>query len=98
MEVLRTATHTSHIRSLDSINELIASIARKLSSIPGTLVLVSWYKMFGVITVARLWMSILLPDSSSTWENEAAQVKNEKRISKQSLWDFGSRQHVRWRI
>ncbi len=55
---------TSHIWSLQSINEWTASMARKLSSIP--IFLLFEKRMFGVITVARLWVSILLPVSSST--------------------------------
>jgi hypothetical protein len=58
-------------------------MARKLlSSMPAFSVLS--LRMFGVMTVARLWVSILLPVSSSTWENEEAQTRKEKRISKES--------------
>ena len=55
---------TSHILSLHSIKLCTASMARKLSS-TGTLSF-SPCNTFGVMTVARLWMSILLPLSSST--------------------------------
>ena len=36
------------------------------------------------MTVARLWVSILLPVSSSTCENDDAQNRKEKRISRES--------------
>ena len=57
-------------------------MARKLSSMPTSLV--SELRMFGVITVARLCVSILLPVSSSTCEKEEAQLRNENRISVES--------------
>lgn len=86
---------TSHIWSLYSIRELMASMARKLSS--ETSFLLSWsLRMLGLMTVARLWVSILLPVSSSTCEKDEAQTRKEKRISRESRWLFGSRQHVRW--
>ncbi len=85
---------TSHIASLYSINEFTASIARKaLSSMPGLLLLGA--RMLGVITVARLWASILLPDSSSTCENDATQFRKEKRTSRESRWLLGNKQHVK---
>ena len=74
---------TSHIWSLYSIRELMASMARKLSS--ETTFLLSWsFRMLGLMTVARLWVSILLPLSSSTCENDDAHTRNENSISRES--------------
>ncbi len=85
---------TWHIWSLHSIREFTASIARKLLSSMPTKGVFS-LRMLGVMTVARLWVSILLPVSSSTAEKEEAQTKKEKRISRESRWLFGRRQQVR---
>ena len=81
--------------SLYVISALTASIARKLSST--ALVLAFGYRMLGVITVARLWMSILLPVSSSTCEKDDVQFKKANKTSMVSRWALGSKQHVRWR-
>ena len=51
--------------------------------------------MLGLMTVARLWVSILLPLSSSTCENDDTQTKNEQSTSSESRWLLGSRQHVK---
>lgn len=86
--------HTSHIWSLYSIREFTASIAKKLlSSMPAFSAFS--LRMLGVMTVARLCISILLPVSSSTCENDEAQTRKEKSISNESRWLLGSRQHVR---
>lgn len=85
---------TSHIWSLYSINEFTASMAKKLlSSIPAFSVFS--FSMLGVITVARLCVSILLPVSPSTFEKDEAQTRKEKSISNESRWLLGSRQQVR---
>ncbi len=76
------------------MSELTASIARKLLSSMPTMGVFS-LRILGVMTVARLWVSILLPVSSSTDEKEEAQIRKEKSISRESRWLFGSRQHVR---
>ena len=68
-------------------------MARKLSSMPRPRE--SARRMLGVMTVAMLCVSILLPLSSSTWEKEAAQLRNANKTSTESLWLLGSRQHVR---
>ena len=47
------------------------------------------------MTVARLCESILLPVSSSTCENDAAQLRKEKSTSSESRCAFGSKQQVR---
>jgi len=86
---------TSHIWSLYSMRVLTASMPRKLSS--ETTLLVSWsLRMLGLMTVARLWVSILLPLSSSTCENEDTQTRNEQSTSNESRWLFGRRQQLRW--
>lgn len=54
-------------------------------------------RMFGAMTVARFLMSILDPDSSSTWWNELAHFRKQNRISSESRWHLGSRQHARCR-
>ena len=72
---------------------LTASMARKLSSMPGPRE--SPRRMLGVMTVAMLCVSILLPLSSSTCEKEAAQLRNANKTSTESLWLLGSRQQVR---
>lgn len=85
---------TSHIWSLYSMRELTASIAKKLlSSIPAFSAFS--LRILGVMTVARLCVSILLPVSSSTCENEEAHTRKEKSISNESRWLLGSRQQVR---
>lgn len=93
-EKLKEVILTWHIWSLYSIREFTASIARKLLSSMPTIGVFS-LRMLGVMTVARLWVSILLPVSSSTAEKEEAQTKKEKRISRESRWLFGRRQQVR---
>ncbi|KAH3665641.1 hypothetical protein OGAPHI_003829 [Ogataea philodendri] len=56
------------------------------------------YRMFGVSTVARLWISILDPFSSSIKQNDATQLKNENSTSARSLCTFGSMQYASFRI
>lgn len=70
---------TSDKVSLYAISALTASIERKLSST--VLFFALGYRIFGVMTVARLWMSILLPDSSSTCEKDEAQLRKANRTS-----------------
>lgn len=85
---------TSHIWSLYSMRELTASIAKKLLSSTTNFSAFS-LRILGVMTVARLCVSILLPLSSSTWENDEAHTRKEKSISNESRWHLGSRQQVR---
>ena len=85
MGILSFSLHTSHIDSLHSINVCTASIARKLSStgIVARFLFPTGFekRMLGAMTVARLCTSILLPDSSSTVEKDAAQLRNANKIS-----------------
>jgi hypothetical protein len=84
---------TSHKVSLYSIRLCTASTARKLFSI--SRFLAPECRMLGAMTVARLWMSILLPDSSSTVEKDDTQFRNVKITSIVSRCACGSRQHVK---
>lgn len=68
-------------------------MAKKLLSIPA--ISAFSLRILGVMTVARLCVSILLPESSSTCENDEAQTRKEKSISNESRWLLGSRQQVR---
>lgn len=84
---------TSHIVSLYVISALTASMARKLSStVP---FLVFGYRMLGDMTVARLCMSILLPDSSSMCEKDDVQLRKVKRTSIVSRCALGRRQQAK---
>jgi hypothetical protein len=66
-----------------------------ISSINGVPSFPFAYRTLGVMTVARLCKSILLPVSSSTWENEETHSRKAKTTSIVSRLHLGNKQHVK---